>query len=124
MPRSVFCPQNVSVSKLSVHTGGPFQPLPCKIQSSDHQKGPISKLYPVYEVRTTYVFRATIDPRSQMKEVVNYAISSLRYSLRAAGDRLVGLVVKASTSREDDPGFESRLRRNFSGDESYQWLKN
>ena len=28
-------------------------------------------------------------------------------------DRLVGLVVKASASRADDPGFESRLRRDF-----------
>ena len=35
-------------------------------------------------------------------------------------DRLVGLVVKASASREEDPGFESRLRRDFSGVESYQ----
>ena len=30
-------------------------------------------------------------------------------------DRLVGLVVKASTSRAKDPGFESHLRRDFSG---------
>ena len=29
--------------------------------------------------------------------------------------RLAGLVVKASASRAEDPGFESRLRRNFSG---------
>ena len=35
-------------------------------------------------------------------------------------DRLVGLVVKASESRAEDPGFESRLRRDFSGVESYQ----
>ena len=33
---------------------------------------------------------------------------------------LVGLVVKASASRAEDPGFESRLRRDFSGVESYQ----
>ena len=39
-------------------------------------------------------------------------------------DRLVGRVVKASASRAEDPGFESRLRRDFSGVESYQWLKN
>ena len=38
--------------------------------------------------------------------------------------RLVGLVVKASASRAEDPGFESRLRRDFFGVESYQWLKN
>ena len=30
-------------------------------------------------------------------------------------NRLVGLVVKASTSRAEDAGFESRLRRDFSG---------
>ena len=35
-------------------------------------------------------------------------------------DRLVGLVVKASASRAEDPRFESRLRRDFSGAESYQ----
>ena len=50
--------------------------------------------------------------------------SSLRYRhgapvLRVA-DRLAGLVVKASASRAEDPGFESRLRRDFFGVESYQ----
>ena len=35
-------------------------------------------------------------------------------------DRLVGLVVKASASRAEGPGFESRLRRDFFGVESYQ----
>ena len=30
-------------------------------------------------------------------------------------DRLVGLVVKASTSRAEDPEFESRLRQDVSG---------
>ena len=34
--------------------------------------------------------------------------------------RLVGPVVKTSTSRAEDPTFESRLRRVFSGVESYQ----
>ena len=38
--------------------------------------------------------------------------------------RLVGLVVKTSASRAEDPGFESRLRRDFSGFELYRWLKN
>ena len=36
------------------------------------------------------------------------------------GDRLVGLVVQASASGAEDPGFESRLRRDFFGVESYQ----
>ena len=50
--------------------------------------------------------------------------------------RLVGLVVKASALRAEDPRFESRLRRVFfffffffffgggGGVESYQWLQN
>ena len=33
-------------------------------------------------------------------------------------NRLAGLVVKASASGAEDPGFESRLRRDFPG-ESY-----
>ena len=40
-------------------------------------------------------------------------------SLRTA-DRLVGLVVKVSASRAEGPRFESRLRRDFFGVESYQ----
>ena len=35
-------------------------------------------------------------------------------------NRLVGLVVKASASRAEGPGFESRLRQEFFGVESYQ----
>ena len=31
------------------------------------------------------------------------------------GDRLAGLVVKASASGAEDPGFESHLRQDFSG---------
>ena len=40
-----------------------------------------------------------------------------------ASDRLVGLVVKASTSGVEDPGFESRLRRDFSGSSHTSDLK-
>ena len=40
-------------------------------------------------------------------------------------DLLVGLVVKASASRAEDPGFHFRLRcGDFSGVESYQRLQN
>ena len=35
-------------------------------------------------------------------------------------DRLAGLVVKASASGAEDPGFESRLRRDFFRVESNQ----
>ena len=41
-----------------------------------------------------------------------------------AFDRLVGLGVKESTSRAEDPGFESRLRRDFSGTSHTSDLKN
>ena len=37
--------------------------------------------------------------------------------------RLVGLVVKASTSRAENPGFESHLRRDFSGSDHTSDLK-
>ena len=40
--------------------------------------------------------------------------------LLSSVDRLVGLMVKASASRAEVPGFESRLRRDFFGVESYQ----
>ena len=39
-------------------------------------------------------------------------------------DRHVGLVVKASASRAEDPGFDSRLRRDFSGSSRTSDLKN
>ena len=44
-------------------------------------------------------------------------------ALSPLDDRLVGLVVKAPASRAEGPGFESRLRRDFFGVESYQWLE-
>ena len=36
---------------------------------------------------------------------------------------IVGLVVKASASRAEDPGFDSRLRRDFSGSSHTSDLK-
>ena len=40
--------------------------------------------------------------------------------LASLRDHLDGLQVKVSASRAEDPGFESCLRRDFSGVESYQ----
>ena len=48
---------------------------------------------------------------------------SLKHSTTSK-DRLVGLVVKASASRAKDPGFESRVRRDFSGSSHTSDLKN
>ena len=39
-------------------------------------------------------------------------------------DRLLGLVVKASASRAEDPRFKSSLHWDFFRVKSYQWLKN
>ena len=51
-------------------------------------------------------------------------VSLIIHPYFTGADRLVGPVVKASASREEDPGFESRLRRDFSGVEAYQCLNN
>ena len=54
--------------------------------------------------------------RGSRKPGVNaYVIS--RYP--GSGLQSLAMVVKASASREEDPGFESRLRRDFFGVESY-----
>ena len=44
-------------------------------------------------------------------------------SLHSPPNRLVGLLVKASASRAEDRGFESRLRRDFSGSSHTSDLK-
>ena len=41
-------------------------------------------------------------------DLVLMSVRSLQFS-----DRLVGLVVKASASTVDDPGFKSRLRESY-----------
>ena len=48
---------------------------------------------------------------SRVRVVPYLFLAQFRYYM----DRLGGLVVKASASRAEDPGFESRLRRDFSG---------
>ena len=52
---------------------------------------------------------------SHSRYSVHGVASSSPLSLSSPLSRLVGLVVKASASRVEDPGFESRLRRDFSG---------
>ena len=44
-----------------------------------------------------------------------YLLLVISTSPQYAINRLVGLVVKWSASRAEDPGFESHLRRDFSG---------
>ena len=47
--------------------------------------------------------------------LLHYCPSLLFFPPFASLNRLVGLVDKASASRAEDPGFESRLRRDYSG---------
>ena len=47
----------------------------------------------------------------------------LRACVTPKSHRLVGLVVKASASGAEDPGFEFRLRRDFSGSSHTSDLK-
>ena len=68
----------------------------------------------VGDPRTAARFPGRVVPRTEQSEL----------KWLPCQDRLVGLVVKASASRAGDPEFKSRLRRDFSGVESYQWLKN
>ena len=42
-------------------------------------------------------------------------LPSFNRSLNSTSHRLVGLVVKASASKAEDPGFESHWRQDFSG---------
>ena len=44
-----------------------------------------------------------------------WSVSYLCLVLSVGSDLLIGLVVKASSSGADDPGFESRLQRDFFG---------
>ena len=71
---------------------------------------------------------ARVERNLNKKDVSMYACSaavlahsgpSARHFVKAS-DGLVGPVVKASASRAEGPGFESRLRRDFFGVESYQ----
>ena len=57
-------------------------------------------------------------PGSELKPAYIRGLQLNHLTIQA--DRLVGLVVKASTSRAEDPGFESRMRRDFFGVKSYE----
>ena len=58
--------------------------------------------------------------RNKIKSYMLVKISSGTLADLLVLDCLIGLVVKASASRAEDPGFESRLHQGFYGVESYQ----
>ena len=49
---------------------------------------------------------------------------AMSFPISFACNRLAGLVIKATASRATDPGFDSRLRRDFSGSSFTSGLKN
>ena len=59
----------------------------------------------------------TSHPRSSIqRDCANIAATGMNQPGKiSAAYRLAGLVVKASASGVEDPGFESRLQRDFSG---------
>ena len=69
----------------------------------------------------TTVLQCPVVLTSLKSSLISTTVSALKVNFCSGvdaltkGDRLVGLVVKASASRTEDPRFESRLRRDFSG---------
>ena len=60
------------------------------------------------------------DERTALLGFGDNQVGGLVQAVPTVNNRLVGLVVKASASRAEGPGFESRLRWDFFGVESYQ----
>ena len=50
-----------------------------------------------------------------MEQAIVYPLQTTVEDTACTVHRLAGLVVKASASGPEDPGFESRLQRDFSG---------
>ena len=65
--------------------------------------------------QTNILFRRSSLGRSSLFTAVDHSTGSVSPSRHLILDRLVGFVVKAAASVAEDPGFESRLRRYFSG---------
>ena len=65
--------------------------------------------------RSWNLFKRTILNCYSLMVSLSGIVVSHRWRWLLSPDRLVGLVVKASASGAEDPGFESRLRWDFSG---------
>ena len=82
-------------------------------------------IYPQLVVFHSWCVFIAIYPRPYLSSTPwAFVVVCILVGVSSAIYRLVGLVVKASASRAEGPGFESRLLRDFFGVESYQWLKN
>ena len=77
------------------------------------------KVYPRNISRVSYQYGVSLlyimleIHHSGREPSISVVLVSILYPTTLCVDRHVGLVVKASASRADDPGFETRLRRDF-----------
>ena len=82
---------------------------------TDHLPAGVKKIVMSYSAGEA-VNPQTLIPKDEPVVMVVGAMAHGKVSILhfiASCHRLVGLVVKASASRAEGPGFESRLRRNF-----------
>ena len=84
----------------------------------------VSVLLPLWKSGTdllgkSYALPTETEGREQTCSLNQLQSTDIGEASPCTNDPLVGLVVKASASRTEDPGFEFRLRQDFSGVESY-----
>ena len=109
---SVTLDDNVSVEVVVRRKSNTIRNFPCTVLQCP--------------VVLTTVLQCPVVLTSLKSSLISTTVSALKVNFCSGvdaltkGDRLVGLVVKASASRTEDPGFESRLRRDFFRVESYQ----
>ena len=83
--------------------------------------GPHCQFLKAYPVVHTFSFQS---PTQRFTPTVSQVLSGgSNCQFPQVLDHLAGLVVKASTSGAEDPGFESRLRRDYSGSRHTSDLK-
>ena len=95
---------------------GPFSFLPvaavCNKDSTDNNSRRVFQA----SQSVLLVFCLSVCLSALLSVCISLCLCAFRVSVPVHhSHRLVGLVVKASASGAEDPGFESRLRRDFSG---------
>ena len=117
-----FCPRSVTVDFPSLYC--PVRRR-CPFNNRWPQQGVLAMLI-VAEVTTAQCLSLQVFTIANHCQSFFTIDASFLQSVWSYGfcECLVGLVVKASPSRAENPGFESSLRRDVFGFESYQWLKN
>ena len=109
---------------LQYQTNSNCSPLLPVLINKHYTKCPKQNLWKQYFICPAQLYMLTTNWFvADRKEMPSSAILHCT-SISLPVNYLAGLVVKASTSRAEDPGFKSCLRQDFSRVESYQWFKN